>query len=157
MPLYFAYGSNMSPVQMEERCPGAEPAGAARLDHWRLVITTFGTANIVEAQGAHLHGVLWRCTDAHLATLDEFEGVRVGAYLRRDVEVLGAAGGSHAAVAYVSGRPHPGKGRIDYMLTAVLPGARHFALPGSYIAELESWLPEGPHEAPAERYRGRRY
>jgi gamma-glutamylcyclotransferase (GGCT)/AIG2-like uncharacterized protein YtfP len=157
MHLYFAYGSNMSPVQMEERCPGAESMGAVRLDGWRFVITTFGTANIVQERHAHLHGVLWRCTDQHLATLDEFEGVRVCAYLRRDVTVLDTSGVAHAAIAYVSGRPHPGKGRIDYMLTAVLPGARHFSLPPAYVCELESWLPDGPHEVPAERYRGRRY
>ena len=157
MPLYFAYGSNMSPIQMEERCPGADPVGAARLDGWRFVITTFGTANIVEDAGSHLHGVLWRCSETHLATLDEFEAVKLRTYLRRDVSVSDPPGGTHAAIAYVSGRPHPGKGRVDYMLTAVLPGARAFALPAPYIAELERWLPEGPHEAPAERYRGRRY
>lgn len=156
MPHYFAYGSNMSPIQMQERCPGAEPAGNGRLQGWRFVITTTGTANIVADRGAELHGVLWRCTDDHLATLDQFEGVAVGAYARREVEVSGPNGLYHLAIVYVSGRPYPGVGRLDYMLTAVLPGARAFALPESYVAELERWLPEGPYEPPAERYRGRR-
>ena len=36
---YFAYGSNMDPVQMEERCPGAVALGAAHLPGWRLTFT----------------------------------------------------------------------------------------------------------------------
>ena len=35
--LYFAYGSNMDPVGMRGRCPGARAVGVARLPAHRLI------------------------------------------------------------------------------------------------------------------------
>ena len=36
--LIFAYGSNMDPVQMRQRCPGAETVGSGVLRDHRLVL-----------------------------------------------------------------------------------------------------------------------
>ena len=33
---YFAYGSNMDPIQMKSRCPSAKVIGVAKLPHYRL-------------------------------------------------------------------------------------------------------------------------
>ncbi|MEZ5775395.1 MAG: gamma-glutamylcyclotransferase family protein [Hyphomicrobiaceae bacterium] len=154
MPLYFAYGSNLSPVQMAERCPGSVMAGRAVLAGWRFVITTTGTANIVAEPGGVVHGGLWHCDESHLLTLDGYEGVRVGAYRRLQVSVDHADGAPREAIVYVSGRPHPGPARLDYMLTAVLPGAEAFGLPASHIAELRGWLPTDLPATLPERYRG---
>lgn len=50
--LYFAYGSNLSPHQMQHRCTdsaatSAVPVAVARLDGWKWVICERGYANIV--------------------------------------------------------------------------------------------------------------
>jgi len=86
--LYFAYGSNMDPVQMSERCPGGAALGAARLDGWRLTFTRDspawggGVGHIERAPEDVVWGVLWDLTTEHLNALDEYEGVELGAYVR---------------------------------------------------------------------------
>ena len=157
MHLYFAYGSNMLPRQMAERCPGARPLGAATLRDWRFIITTRGTANIERERGASVHGVLWSCHQAHLRRLDLFEGVHWNNYIRR-MELVDFGGERHwtAAFTYVSARRYRARARPNYMLTAVMPGARAFGLPAHYMAELESWMPDYAGGAANNRYRGRR-
>lgn len=155
MPLYFAYGSNMSPRQMAERCPGARPLGPARLEGWRFHITTRGSATIIPGERDEVHGVVWRCEPWHLHRLDAYEGVRWRNYRRRWVEVHHTAGSS-VALTYVSSRIYRGVARSDYVLTAVLPGGRAFSLPETYLDEIAKWLPSRPIGAGARRYRGRR-
>ncbi|MEL7544161.1 MAG: gamma-glutamylcyclotransferase family protein, partial [Pseudomonadota bacterium] len=76
MPLYFAFGSNLHPAQMQERCPGARAVSIAQLADYAFSLTPRGGANIVPRTGAIVWGVLWRCTPHHFATLDAYEGVR---------------------------------------------------------------------------------
>lgn len=156
MPLYFAYGSNMSSVQMRERCPGAQVLGAAVLSDWRFIITTRRTASIVRERHANVHGVVWRCTPEHQYMLDCYEGVRIGNYRRRIVSVVGHEGELRNAIVYVGANRNKGIGRADYLLTAVLPGARLHGLPQHYIEELEAWLPRRIIEPFGKRYRGRK-
>ncbi len=156
MPFYFAYGSNMSALQMAERCPGARSVGPARLAGYRFRVATHGGANIVRNDGDAVHGVLWQCAPVHLATLDRFEGVRVGAYFRRYVMVETADGSLLRVVTYIGTRTYPGPGRANYMLTAVIPGAIAHGLPDHYVGELQSWLPRLAIGDKRTRYRGRR-
>ena len=148
MPLYFAYGSNMSPRQMLARCPGARSAGRATLAGWRFHITTRGTANIVRASGAIVHGVLWRVTPRHLRDLDRWEGVGLRVYRRRWVQLAAEGATARTAVVYIADRIWPGQARPTYVLTAVLPGARAFALPTAYQNEIRGWLPRRRRGAP---------
>lgn len=144
----------MSPRQMSQRCPGARPAGPARLHDWRFHVNTRGSASILPNEGGVVHGVIWRCTPHHFHLLDKYEGVSWKNYLRRHIPVVLACGGTATAITYVGTRIYPGRARVRYMATAVLPGARAFALPASYIEELRSWL---PHRVIGERrmpYRG---
>ena len=147
----------MLPRQMAERCPGARPLGPAVLRNWKFLITTRGTANIEPVQGSAVHGVLWSCHVRHIHRLDQFEGVRWRNYIRRmePVELDGERRWT-PAFTYVSARRYTSRARPNYMLTAVMPGARAFGLPSDYIAELESWLPAYPAGAANNRYRGRR-
>ncbi|KAI1413174.1 hypothetical protein F5Y13DRAFT_161727 [Hypoxylon sp. FL1857] len=46
--LYFAYGSNLSPTQMQVRCPSSPPVGLAYLPGWTWLINERGYANIVQ-------------------------------------------------------------------------------------------------------------
>ena len=156
MPYYFAYGSNMSREQMAARCPGASALGSARLEGWRFHITTRGTASIrPDAEGA-VHGVLWRCSHEHFHTLDRFEGVAWRNYFHRRVEIETDEFGTLRALTYASARTYPGLARPNYMLTRVIPAAKAFNLPHTYLAELESWLPARPVGDATTLYRGRR-
>lgn len=55
-PLYFAYGSNLSPTQMRSRCAfhpaiSGTPVALARLDGWRWFINQMGYANVYPPVG----------------------------------------------------------------------------------------------------------
>lgn len=156
MPLYFAYGSNMSARQMQDRCPGATVICSSILLHWRFIITRRRTASILREKNARVHGVLWRCTPEHQYTLDCFEGIRIGNYRRRIVSVLGNDGVWRNAIVYVGANRNPGIGCPKYLLTAVLPGARQHDLPPEYIRELETWLPRRIFNSHGRRYAGRK-
>lgn len=155
MRLYFAYGSNMCPSQMAFRCPGARAVGRAQLYGWRFHVNTRGSASILPNWDGVVHGVLWRCNPQHFQILDKYEGVHWGNYRRRHVEVLMPCGTPARAVVYAGTRIYNGIARVRYMTTAVLPGARSFGLPESYIEELESWLPRRPVGEKKEPVRGR--
>ena len=129
--IYFAYGSNMCPTQMEHRCPGGQALGQAALHDWRFLINTRTYATIAAHAGAVTHGVLWSLTPEHIAELDVYEAVEEGMYYK-DTLTVQYQGQPLEALVYIDpicehGRPHP-----DY-LTGILRGARHFALPPNYI------------------------
>ncbi|KAI1383859.1 uncharacterized protein F4822DRAFT_417848 [Hypoxylon trugodes] len=46
--LYFAYGSNLSSTQMQERCPWSSPIGLGYLPGWTWLINERGYANVVQ-------------------------------------------------------------------------------------------------------------
>jgi len=157
MILYFAYGSNMHPRVMGARCPGARALGPARLDAWRFLINKRGTASIWPDANRAVHGVLWCCNLDHIQALDTYEGVRWRNYFRRRLLVVRDERAT-AAFVYTSSRHMPGVARPNYLLSAVLPGARQFGLPSEYIEQLENWLPRQPlgAQGPGRKYLGRR-
>ncbi len=156
MPLYFAYGSNMLPQQMARRCFGARKMGHGWLSDWKYITTKRGTANIRPLEGHMVHGVLWHCDLHHIASLNRYEGVRWRNYLPRTLRISTAKYTFYTALVYVSHRIHHGIARPDYMLNAVLPGAKSFDLPDYYLAELESWLPKHRIGAGGRKYFGRK-
>ncbi len=136
---YFAYGSNMSPIQMtEERCPGSEPIGIGKLRGYRLVINRNGVATIVPEENGEVIGILWSITDQHERTLDGKEGVATGYYTRHWVIIEKQSGGEVKALVYIAAESEPGHPREGY-LEKILYGAEHFGLPEEYIRELKSW------------------
>jgi len=70
--LYFAYGANMHPGQMEWRCPKALAKGAFVLRDWELKF--YSHATIECKKGAQVAGVLWEITPDCEQSLDAFEG-----------------------------------------------------------------------------------
>lgn len=153
---YFAYGSNMLPKQMAERCRGAKLLCTARLDGWRFLMTKRGTANIVPDKNESVFGALWQCSLQHMSILDQYEGVSVQNYLRRSVLIEQADGRETSTYVYWATRHLPGPARTDYLQSAVLPGARALGLPSSYISFLESWKRNHPIGHGRTRYLGRR-
>lgn len=94
---YFAYGSNMDPRHMTERVPGARPAGACRLQGFRLEFNVYstewqgGAANLELDQDAHVWGVLWAVPEEEAGGLDAFQG-HPTFFRREDVVVEGPSG-----------------------------------------------------------------
>ncbi|KPF63471.1 gamma-glutamyl cyclotransferase [Bosea sp. AAP35] len=138
MPLYFAYGLNMDPAGMAQRCPRSKPLGLARLPRHRFIITRDGYASVIRDPREEVHGVLWDCALADIRSLDKFEELASGLYVKISQPVI-LAGGAKRSLVYIGrsgevGRPKPG-----YMET-VIASAKHWALPESYVAGLNRFL-----------------
>lgn len=140
---YFAYGSNMNERLFRERrhmTPIETRIG--RLDDYRLVFSVAGgmrpgttaPANIVEAAGRKVHGVLYQLPLHKFARLDNSEGKQYD-YLWTDV--ADDAGRRVPAVTYKV--PHavpegkPGRRYVEVIREA----ARERGLPADYVAALD--------------------
>jgi hypothetical protein len=84
--LYAAYGSNMDPAQMGQRCPHSPAAGTGWVTDWRL---TFGgedlgwegsLATLVEAPGEAVFVALYDVTPYDETFLDSWEAADTGLY-----------------------------------------------------------------------------
>jgi gamma-glutamylcyclotransferase len=147
--LHFAFGSNMDPDQMTERCSSTIFVGIALLPDHRLDFTRksdhrgCGVAGVVEAPGEGVWGVVYEIDDAEVKKLDQHEGYKPGRrkndYTRRKVSVLqgGVSGDSVTAEAYfATPQPNPPKPNGAYK-AQLLKGARHWGLPPEWVGLLE--------------------
>ena len=141
--VYFAYGSNLDPVQFHQRCPKSEILGLATLRDHRWYITERGVASVKPDPGSLVYGILARLTENDEKLLDTHEGIHLGLYRREFVTVDVANGGQVTALIYISSDTGVGTPRFGY-LERVLSGARHHSLPEKVIAELASWAEKGP-------------
>lgn len=88
--LVFAYGSNLDPVRMRRRCPGAIECDVVRVPGRRLGFAGLSgmwggaVATLVPHSAAEVEGVLWSLTARDLDRLDKFEGVPT-AYVREEI------------------------------------------------------------------------
>ena len=138
MPLYFAYGLNMDPAGMAERCPHSRPLGPARLPRHRFIVTRDGYASVIRDPREEVHGVLWDCSLGDMRILDKFEELASGLYVKIGQPVI-VPGGARRALIYIGRSGDPGRPRPGYM-EAVVAGAKHFGLPEAYIAGLNRFL-----------------
>ena len=76
---YFAYASNLSRKQMQERCPDSQPKFIATLPNYRLVFAGWsrkwrgGVASIKPFRGERVRGAIYEVTEACLRQLDKHE------------------------------------------------------------------------------------
>jgi len=139
---YFAYGSNMDPLQMEKRCPGAVVLGPARLDEHRLTFVWDspgwggGVATVEPAAEDHVWGVLWKLTDEHVRALDNYEGIAQGVYTREQADVE-LAGEIVDAMIYRATDTRYKAPSARYM-SAIIRGAMAFAVPDDYVERLRA-------------------
>ncbi|MGV3753828.1 MAG: gamma-glutamylcyclotransferase family protein [Verrucomicrobiota bacterium] len=140
LPLpYFAYGSNMDPAQMRVRCPGAKVQGTAMLPHYRWIINSAGYATVIPSPGHTVYGVLWELTPAHLATLDEYEGLQEDIYWRTEITVDSLTELKPVqAIIYFARSEIPGQPVPDYT-EHIIRTAKDFVFPENYIRELALW------------------
>jgi len=150
--LYFAYGSNLDPVEMRRRCPGHRVVGLAALPDHRLGFPRFsadwrgGVASLALAHGEKVWGVVYELTESDQAALDVYEGWRApgdqhNLYDRETVtvELVRSDDGSVPrrlrVLTYVARASNPSPPSRFYLDT-VLRGARHHRLPDDYIERL---------------------
>ena len=143
MTWYFAYGSNLWIDQMATRTGplhvGSEQPRSARLFGYRFAFNMRAAngqvyANIVRP-GPFVLGVLYLCSPSALEILDTFEG----GYRRVGIEVVGDAGETMEAVAYVADAEHAidgGRPSAEYV-ERILRGGRRHGLPEEYLREIE--------------------
>jgi phage replication-related protein YjqB (UPF0714/DUF867 family) len=136
--IYFAYGSNLCPERMAERCPSATDPRPAVLDDHDWLINERGVATLDPFIGSTVHGVLWTLTDHDLMSLDRAEGVP-DRYRRARLTVRTAQGPSTPWV-YIDHRVQPGIPREGY-LDRIINGALHHDLPHQWIEFLRRWDP----------------
>jgi len=77
---YFAFGSNLDRQQMRRRCPDARLLGPAVLPKHRLIFCGHShrwrgaVANVTRDETGSVPGLLYKLTNADLASLDAHEG-----------------------------------------------------------------------------------
>lgn len=151
--LYFAYGSNMDWQQMRERCRSATYVCLATLKNHRIAFTRtakgkwngYGVADVIEAKGFQVWGVVFRIDEIDIGNLDMREGYQPGrkanSYTRTEYHVLEEDHKDKplAVWTYIVTKketPHP-RPHPDYK-KLIVDGAKHWHLPSKYIRELEA-------------------
>ena len=135
--IYFAYGSNLDPDQMEWRCPESVELGRAVLHGWSWHIGGRGYASVSPDRDGSVWGGLWNVSDTDLAVLDRYEGVAGGLY-RREIVTVSAEGQNIDALIYIENENDRGVPSGEY-LGRILVGAEHFGLPRAWIDGLANW------------------
>ncbi len=142
MALYAAYGSNMDPAQMAERCPHSPQAGTGWLDGWRL---TFGgedigwegaLATVVEEQDARVFVVLYEVSESDEQALDRWDGATLGYYSKLRVRVA-TLDGDVLAWLYVLNDYEGGLPAARY-LGIMADAAEAAGAPADYVAGLRT-------------------
>ncbi|HEY3715872.1 MAG TPA: gamma-glutamylcyclotransferase [Jatrophihabitantaceae bacterium] len=142
MGLYGAYGSDMDPEQMLERCPHSPAAGTGWLNGWRL---TFGgedlgwqgaMVTIVEDADSTVFVALYDVSPYDYELLDRWESADTGIYRKIHVRISTLDGEVLASV-YVLNAYEGGMPTARY-LGLLAEAADKAGAPGEYVAELRS-------------------
>jgi hypothetical protein len=146
MALYAAYGSNMDPAQMMQRCPSSPVAGTGWLPGWRL---TFGgedlgwegaLATVVPDTDpdstSSVFVVLYDMAASDERTLDSWEGADLGLYTKLRLRVHTLEGDVlawlYALEAFEGGVPSA------RYLGVIADAAEAADAPAEYVAEIRS-------------------
>jgi gamma-glutamylcyclotransferase (GGCT)/AIG2-like uncharacterized protein YtfP len=140
--LYAAYGPNMDPRKMSDRCPHSPLQGTGWLLGYRL---TFGgeefgwdgaLATVVEDHLDQVFVAVYDVTDEDSAALDEWESVSTGLYIKTRVRVA-TMNGEQLAWTYVLAAYEGGLPSASYL--GILADAAEAAdAPSDYVSRLRA-------------------
>ena len=136
---YFAYGSNMSVSQMMRRCPQSSLSGNATLAGHDFLINGKGHATIIARTETTVFGLLWTLTDSDIRSLDDYEGIAVGYYVK-ERKAVRFNGQQVMALVYVATDANPGIPELPY-LQGIVEAATAHRLPADYVKKLATWRP----------------
>ena len=140
--LYAAYGSNLDPAQMAERCPHSPQRGTGWLEGWRL---TFGGADlgwegalatVVEADGERVFVALYELSEGDEALLDQWDAASIDYYRKLSVRVA-TLDGDVLAWLYVLNDYEGGLPSARY-LGIMADAAEAAGAPADYVAGLRA-------------------
>ncbi len=153
--LHFAYGADMNPGQIAERCSRPTIKAVARLPdhalsfHGHSETWDGGEEAVVPRPGHDLYGVVYQLSASDADSLDAAQGVRLngtGSYFHFPAEVIGLDGDRFDVVLHKKDRlgvfQAPSTEYLDY----IIAGARVHGLPAAYVDALQ-WI-----ETRAARY-----
>ena len=139
--LYAAYGTNLDPARMGERCPHSPLHATGWLQGWRL---TFGgedlgwdgaLATIVPDPFEQVFVAVYDVTDEDVAALDGWESADTGLYRKTRVRIATLTG-EEVAWVYVLDALR-GRAALGVATSACSPTRpRRPAAPDDYVAEL---------------------
>ncbi|GAA1686389.1 gamma-glutamylcyclotransferase [Fodinicola feengrottensis] len=137
MPLYAAYGPNLDPARMLERCPRSPVAGSGWVTGWRL---TFGgvpvSATVVEAAAEQVFVTIYDVSPQDEPTLDAWEKAESGMEQKIKVRVQ-TLEGAQLAWWYVSPHYEGGLPTPQY-LNQLAEAAEAGGAPTEYVTELRT-------------------
>ena len=140
MTLYAAYGPNMDPRKMSDRCPHSPLQGTGWLLGWRL---TFGgeeygwdgaLATVVEDHLDQVFVAVYDVTDEDVSVLDDWESVSTGLYIKTRVRVA-TMNGEQLAWTYVLAAYEGGLPSASY-LGILVDAAEAADAPADYVTAL---------------------
>lgn len=139
---YFAYASNMNRAQMRSRAPQIFEELNGELKNYELVFNKkvrggTASANVQQAQGKSVRGVLYRIPEAAYRALDRFEGAPEH-YRRIEVRVTAADGREIAAQVFIATKVEKGLKPASHYLQTIVTGAEEHALPAEYIENIRA-------------------
>jgi hypothetical protein len=123
---------------MGYRCKRPIMIGVARAEGYRFSINAHGVATILHKPNCVVHGLLWRISRTDEASLDDYEGVDQGFYVKGAIEVSVSGDRKRSAFAYIATESRIGRPRPGY-LEAIISSARELRFPERYIDELRAW------------------
>jgi gamma-glutamylcyclotransferase (GGCT)/AIG2-like uncharacterized protein YtfP len=138
--LYAAYGSNLDPARMTDRCPHSPLHGVGWLEGWRL---TFGgeehgwdgaLATIVQDTYERVFVAVYDVTDEDVAAMDQWESVDTGLFRKVRVRVA-LMNGEVVAWAYVLDAFEGGLPSASY-LGVMADAAEAADAPDDYVSAL---------------------
>jgi gamma-glutamylcyclotransferase (GGCT)/AIG2-like uncharacterized protein YtfP len=140
--LYAAYGSNMDPEQMLERCPHSPAAGTGWLNGWRL---TFGgeelgwdgaLAMVVPDPASQVFVALYDLSSEDHDVLDYWESADTGLYKKIKLRIS-TLDGDVLAWVYILDGYEGGLPSARY-LGLIAEAAQAAGAPDDYVAELRA-------------------
>lgn len=140
MTLYAAYGPNMDPRLMGERCPSSPLRGTGWLLGWRLSFggEEFGwdgaLATVVEDPLEQVFVALYDITTKDRSRLDDLESASTGLYIKTRVRIA-TLEGEQLAWTYVLAAYEGGVPSASY-LGLLADAAEAADAPADYVAEL---------------------
>lgn len=137
---YFAYGSNMLPARLIERCPSAKVVGRGVARGWRLEFSKAskdgsGKATLLAAPNSAVPGVIFEIDLGERQQLDLHEGVGFG--YRRD-DVFAVEGSPALTSTYLGTAMDEALRPYDWYLATVIAGAEHHRLDAGHIVALRT-------------------
>lgn len=142
---YFAYGSNLHPIRMQERVPSAVVIGVVRAEGRKLTFSKrskdcSGKCSFYESGNPTdvVYGVLYEFDSADKEKLDRAEGKGYG--YNEQLVSFELNGLVYAPFTYVADHKHVVSNLVPYewYKQFVVEGAKYHAMPDEYIAWLES-------------------